>query len=97
MEQAQCGLVFKQLVKPCHLIGGVPIRASSLLHYCDAFAARVGGPEALANMRMASATTLAADLGNTMVFPSRLFGGELHLMPLETSRDPQLFLEYASE
>jgi len=25
------------------------------------------------------ASTLAADLGNTMVFPSLLFGGELHV------------------
>jgi amino acid adenylation domain-containing protein len=72
----------------------VPVRASSLLHYCDAFAARVGGAEVLAGMRMASITTLAADLGNTMVFPSLLFGGELHLVPLEVSRDPRRFGEY---
>lgn len=75
----------------------VPIRASSLLHYCDAFAAFVGGAEVLAGMRMASATTLAADLGNTMVFPSLLFGGELHLMPLAVARDPQRFADYIQE
>jgi amino acid adenylation domain-containing protein len=48
-------------------------------------------------MRMASVTTLAADLGNTMVFPSLLFGGELHLLPVEVSRDPQRFMGYIQE
>ena len=75
----------------------VPIRESSLLHYCHAFAARVGGPEVLAGMRMASTTTLAADLGNTMVFPSLLFGGELHLMPQAVTRDPLRFADYVQE
>jgi amino acid adenylation domain-containing protein len=75
----------------------VPIRDSSLLHYCDAFAARVGGRDALSGLRMASATTLAADLGNTMVFPSLLYGGILHLMPAETTRDPRRFEDYVRE
>lgn len=69
----------------------------SLLHYCNAFAARVGGADTLGGVRMASVTTLAADLGNTMVFPSLLFGGVLHLMPAATIRDPRLFEDYVQE
>lgn len=66
----------------------VPITQVSLLHYCDAFADHVGGPDALLGARMASVTTVAADLGNTMIFPALLFGGELHLVAEETARDP---------
>jgi amino acid adenylation domain-containing protein len=72
----------------------VPIRESSLLHYCDSFASRIGGPQMLVDLPMASVSTLAADLGNTMVFPALLFGGELHLVPQSVSRDPDEFADY---
>jgi len=72
----------------------VPIRASSLLHYCQSFAAFVGGVEALAGSRMGSVTTLAADLGNTMVFPALLYGAELHLLAEADTRDPRRFAAY---
>ncbi|MDP3491806.1 MAG: AMP-binding protein, partial [Hyphomonadaceae bacterium] len=72
----------------------VPVRDDSLLEYCDAFAQRVGGHSALSGLRMASVTTLSADLGNTMVFPSLLFGGELHLVPRDAIQDPQRLGEY---
>lgn len=72
----------------------VPVTHASLLHYCDAFAGRVGGPDALTGTRMASVTTLAADLGNTMVFPALLFGAELHLVAEETACDPRRFGTY---
>lgn len=75
----------------------VPITQASLVHYCQAFADRIGGPAALAGLRMASVTTLAADLGNTMVFPALLFGGELHLVPERTTRDPLLLGRYLRE
>lgn len=72
----------------------VPVAETSLLHYCHAFADRVGGQAALTGTRMASVTTLAADLGNTMVFPALLFGAELHLVSEQTARDPRRFATY---
>ncbi|WP_033667754.1 non-ribosomal peptide synthetase [Salinispora fenicalii] len=72
----------------------VPVTEASLLQYCTAFAGRVGGETEFAGLRMASVTTLAADLGNTMIFPALLFGGELHLVPRNTAREPQRFARY---
>ncbi|MDQ4114449.1 MAG: amino acid adenylation domain-containing protein [Actinomycetota bacterium] len=75
----------------------VPVAEASLLHYCTAFAERVGGEAGFAGMRMASVTTLGADLGNTMIFPALLFGGELHLVPLSTAREPYRFAQYMQQ
>ncbi|MEU0518814.1 AMP-binding protein [Streptosporangium sp. NPDC006007] len=75
----------------------VPVAEASLLQYCTAIAGRVGGEAELAGLRMASVTTLAADLGNTMIFPALLFGGELHLVPRNTAREPQRFAQYMQQ
>ncbi len=44
----------------------------------------------------ALASTLAADLGNTMLFPSLCTGGALHLLSVETTRNGNAFGEYIS-
>lgn len=75
-------------------VKAVPTRASSLLSYCEAFAARLGGTEEITGLSMVSTTTLGADLGNTMVFPALLYGAVLHLLPNDVARDPELFGKY---
>ena len=42
----------------------------------------------------ATVSTLAADLGNTMLFPSLCAGGCLHIIDQETATDPQAFSQY---
>ncbi len=72
----------------------VPIRAQSLLDYCRGFVDMVGGGERIRGANLACMTTLAADLGLTMVFPALLEGGTLHLVSEEVARDPRCLADY---
>ncbi|MEO0948461.1 MAG: amino acid adenylation domain-containing protein, partial [Cyanobacteria bacterium J06641_5] len=45
----------------------------------------------------ASVSTLAADLGHTMLFPSLLQGGTLHLLSTERVRESQAFANYCQQ
>lgn len=45
----------------------------------------------------ATVSTLAADLGNTMVFPSLCCGGTLHVVAQERATDPDALAEYFSK
>ena len=47
-----------------------------------------------AGSSFASVSTIAADLGNTAVFPALCKGGSLHLIAEEDSADPDLLAEY---
>ena len=44
--------------------------------------------------RHAMVSTIAADLGHTVLFPSLATGGVLHLVPAEVATDPRQFSEY---
>ena len=71
---------------------GVAVEHRRLVNYVQAAAARLalspGG-------RYATVSTLAADLGNTMVFPALTRGGCLHLISHQRATDPRALAEYA--
>ncbi|MBD2201847.1 amino acid adenylation domain-containing protein [Calothrix sp. FACHB-1219] len=46
------------------------------------------------NASFATVSTFAADLGNTVIFPSLCTGGCLHIIPQETAADPQALADY---
>uniref|UniRef100_UPI0038CD8F78 amino acid adenylation domain-containing protein n=1 Tax=Tumebacillus avium TaxID=1903704 RepID=UPI0038CD8F78 len=70
---------------------GVGIEHGNLLNYLDAVTEAL---ELERGMSCATVSTLAADLGNTMVFPALCFGGTLHVIAQERIADPQLLAEY---
>ena len=47
-------------------------------------------------LHFASVTTLAADLGNTAVFPALLSGGCLHLVPEQIATDASAYADYVA-
>ena len=48
-------------------------------------------------LHFASVTTIAADLGNTAIFPSLISGGCLHLISRDTATDLERFSQYCSQ
>jgi len=52
------------------------------------------GLDALAGVTFALTGTLAADLGNTVLFPALCSGGTLHILPREIMNDPAHFAAY---
>jgi amino acid adenylation domain-containing protein len=71
---------------------GVAVRHRNLVNYATFIMNEVGAnKEAL---HFATVSTLAADLGNTCVFPALLSGGCLHVVGFETSVDGRLLGEY---
>ncbi len=68
---------------------GVPHAA--LASYCEAVRELLALPEGLC---FAVVSTLAADLCNTMVFPSLLTGGTLHLVPRADAADAERYAAY---
>lgn len=85
---------------------GVAVTHANVVHYARAVsrvlagAASTNSGDAFAAMdgwHFAMASTLAADLGNTSLFPSLLSGGTLHVLPQDVTTDPALFAEYAAQ
>lgn len=70
---------------------GVAVTHGSLSNYTQAMLARIDDGS---RMRFALASTLAADLGHTVVFPSLASGGCLHLLREEEATDPRAFEAY---
>ncbi|HET7463931.1 MAG TPA: amino acid adenylation domain-containing protein, partial [Longimicrobium sp.] len=64
---------------------GVGIEHRQLAHYVHAVARRLDLP---ADGVYATVSTLAADLGNTVVFPALALGGTLHVLGDEAIQDP---------
>src|SRR6185312_4236663 len=71
---------------------GVAVEHRRLVNYVQAAAARL---ELSPGGRYATVSTLAADLGNTMVFPALTRGGCLHLISHQRAMDPRALAEYA--
>lgn len=65
---------------------GVAVEQRHLSAYVRATESLLDLPEA---PKLASVTTLAADLGHTSIFPALVRGGELHLVPEDDAADPQ--------
>jgi amino acid adenylation domain-containing protein len=70
---------------------GVAIRGNNLLNYAQFIIRTLSVPP---GTKFASVSTIAADLGNTTVFPSLLGGGELHVIDHETATNAKLYEEY---
>jgi len=76
---------------------GVAVRHFNLVNYSSFIMRRLGldkHPEAL---NFATVSTIAADLGNTCIFPSLISGGCLHVIDYETAVTPDRFAQYVSE
>ena len=72
---------------------GVAVERRQLLSYVGSILNRAGFPPAA---HFASVSTIAADLGNTVIFAALCSGGCLHLVSHDTSLEPSLFAEYMS-
>jgi amino acid adenylation domain-containing protein len=70
---------------------GVLVPHAQLVHYTAALVRRMDLP---AGTRYASVSTFAADLGHTMIFPSLVSGGTLHVVPSHATTDAERFADY---
>ncbi len=70
---------------------GVGVEHRQLLNYVHAVGQRL---ELGDGWSYAMVSTIAADLGNTMLFPALLSGGSLHLISQERASDPEALGEY---
>jgi amino acid adenylation domain-containing protein len=70
---------------------GVCIEHRNIASYVRSVIERVGLQPGL---RHAMVSTIAADLGNTVLFPALVTGGCLHLISQERAEDPALLAEY---
>jgi amino acid adenylation domain-containing protein/non-ribosomal peptide synthase protein (TIGR01720 family) len=71
---------------------GVGVEHRQLANYVRAVAERMEVEEGSA---WALASTVAADLGNTALFPALVSGGTLHVISAARAGDPEAFAEYA--
>ena len=73
---------------------GVAVRHENLVNYtlCLARQLELSDNDGLS---FATVSTLAADLGNTCVFPSLMSGGTLHVIGHDAAMDPERFASYA--
>jgi amino acid adenylation domain-containing protein len=77
---------------------GVAVRHCNLVNYTTFLCRRLGVHDGQGSgLHFATVSTLAADLGNTCVFPSLVSGGCLHVIPYEMSLSGTAFGQYAAE
>ena len=76
---------------------GVAVRHSNLVNYSNFICRRLKLEQESAGLHFATVSTIAADLGNTCIFPSLISGGCLHVIGYETAMSPAVFSEYASK
>lgn len=72
---------------------GVAVEHRQLINYVNAIWEKLDLP---AGSSFATVSTIAADLGNTALFPSLCKGGTLHLIAEERATDPDALAEYFS-
>ncbi|MEW5925949.1 MAG: amino acid adenylation domain-containing protein, partial [Gemmatimonadota bacterium] len=70
---------------------GVVVEHRQLANYVRAAAERLG---LVPGMSHALVSTVAADLGNTVLFPSLCTGGTLHVVPRDTATSGERFADY---
>lgn len=73
---------------------GVAVEHRNLVNYIHGVRSHLQLPTP-ANFALVS--TIAADLGHTMIFPSLCFGGCLHLISAERATNPEAIAEYFSQ
>ena len=77
---------------------GVAVRHDNLCNYTFFLADKIGVPIGSdVSMSFATVSTLAADLGNTSIFPALASGGCLHVMRQAVSLDGNAFAAYAAK
>ncbi|HKH47568.1 MAG TPA: amino acid adenylation domain-containing protein [Thermoanaerobaculia bacterium] len=75
---------------------GVVVEHRQLAQYVDAVAGRLGlGDLGVGGASYALVSTLAADLGNTVLYPALSTGGTLHVISAARAADPEAYAEYA--
>ena len=67
---------------------GVAVRHFSLVNYSWFICERLELDKEAAGLHFATVSTIAADLGNTCIFPSLISGGCLHVIGYETAMSP---------
>lgn len=72
----------------------VGVEHRQLTNYLNAIVQRLALP---AGSSFALVSTLAADLGNTVIFPALCSGGTLHIITSEVASDPIALAEYFNE
>ncbi|MGB3204152.1 MAG: amino acid adenylation domain-containing protein [Crinalium sp.] len=73
---------------------GVAIEHQQLLNYLDGIINRLNLPT---NANFATVSTIAADLGNTSIFPALSTGGCLHIISKERASDPEALATYFNQ
>lgn len=71
---------------------GVAVEHQQLLHYVNGLSERI--PFTQQAMSYATVSTLAADLGHTMIFPALMSGGCLHVISQERLLNPTMLADY---
>lgn len=75
---------------------GVAIEHQQLINYIYAIIDKLNLPSN-SSYNFALVSTLAADLGNTVIYPALCTGGCLHIISYEHATDPILFTEYCQK
>jgi len=97
-EQPISSIMPEQLVYVLYTSGstgrpkGVAVEHRQLLHYLNGILDRL---DFAIGTNFAMVSTFAADLGNTVVFPSLCCGGCLHIVSQERTTDPDALAEYS--
>ncbi len=73
---------------------GTMIEHRNLYHYVRGISERLNLP---ARASYATVSTIAADLGNTCIYPALTSGGTLHVMAQDRVYDPDAFADYMHE
>ncbi|MBV9182729.1 MAG: AMP-binding protein, partial [Acidobacteria bacterium] len=76
---------------------GVAVRHRNLVNYTHFITQRLELAKHPAGLHFATVSTLAADLGNTCVYPSLISGGTLHIVPYTVATDARDFAAYQAE
>ncbi|HEX9484557.1 MAG TPA: non-ribosomal peptide synthetase, partial [Gemmatimonadaceae bacterium] len=82
---------------------GVAVTHANVVHYARAIASVLTGQsaatalDALGGWQFGMASTLAADLGNTSLYPALLGGGTLHVLSSEVTTDSERFASRLAE
>jgi amino acid adenylation domain-containing protein len=70
---------------------GVGVEHRQMWHYVSSIVGRLGLVEA---MKMGLVSSMATDLGHTVIYPSLCIGGELHIISAQTASQPDSLSDY---
>ena len=76
---------------------GVAVMHRNLVNYSCFIADRLSLSDFPGGLNFGTVSTIAADLGNTCIFPALMSGGCVHVVSYDDSTDPQRFAQYLSD